>query len=240
MATMRPDGRKFDQLRNIKIVRNFLKYPEGSIWIEMGDTKLICTAIVEESVPNHRKVLQSGWVTAEYAMLPGATSERGQRESFGKGRGRSQEIQRLIGRSLRCVTDMDKLGERTIYIDADVIQADGGTRTAAITGSFVALYDALSKLKEEGKLKSIPIKDFIAAVSVGISAGEPLLDLAYAEDYQAGVDMNIAMTESGQFVEVQGTGETAPFTRKQLDAMLVLASKGIKELIAKQKEALGL
>lgn len=240
MTLQRLDGRKPDQLRGLKIVRNFLKSPDGSVWIEMGDTKLICTAIVEETVPNYRKALQSGWVTAEYAMLPGSTSERNQRESFGKGKGRSQEIQRLIGRSLRSVTDMEKLGERTVFIDADVIQADGGTRTAAITGSFIALYDALTKLKEEGKIKTIPIKEFLAAVSVGIVGGESLLDLAYSEDYQAKVDMNVVMTESGRFVEVQGTGETAPFTRKEMDGLLDLASKGIRELINGQKQALGL
>jgi len=235
----RPDGRKPDQLREIKVVRNFLKYPAGSVWIEMGETKIICSAIIEEKVPNHRKVLESGWVTAEYAMIPGSTTERSPRETHG-GRGRSQEIQRLIGRSLRNVVDMDKMGERTIFVDADVIQADGGTRTAAITGSFIALYDALSKLKTDGKIKTLPIKEFLAAVSVGIVGGQPLLDLAYAEDFQANVDMNVVMTESGQFVEVQGTGETAPFTKKQLDAMLDLASKGIKQLIAKQKEVLGI
>lgn len=239
MNFIRPDGRKPDQLREIKVVRNFLKYPAGSVWIEMGETKLICSATVEEKVPNHRKILGSGWVTAEYAMIPGSTSERSPRETHGGSRGRSQEIQRLIGRSLRSVVDMDKLGERTLFVDADVIQADGGTRTVAITGSFIALYDALSKLKAEGKIKSVPIKEFLAAVSVGIVAGAPLLDLAYAEDFQANVDMNVVMTESGQFVEVQGTGETSPFTKKQLEVMLELSSRGIKQLIAKQKEALG-
>ena len=238
MSLMREDGRKPDQLRDVKIVRNFLKYPAGSVWIEMGNTKLICSAFVEENTPYHRKALQSGWVTAEYSMIPGSTSERSPREVHGKGRGRSQEIQRLIGRSLRSVTDMDKLGERTIFVDADVVQADGGTRTAAITGSFIALYDAVSKLKEEGKIKSLPIKEFLAAISVGVLGDEPLLDLCYSEDYQAKVDMNVVMTESGRFVEVQGTGETAPFTKKEMDSLLDLASKGIRQLIASQKEIL--
>ena len=238
MNFIRPDGRKPDQLRNIKIIRNFLKYPAGSVWIEAGETKLICTAVVEESTPNHRKVLESGWVTAEYAMLPGSTSERSPRETHFKSRGRSQEIQRLIGRALRAVVDMDKMGERTIYVDADVIQADGGTRTAAITGSFVALWDALAKMKEQGKIDSIPIKEFLGAVSVGVFGDTPVLDLCYAEDFQAKVDMNVVMTESGRFVEVQGTGEAAPFTKKELDSMLELAAKGIKGIIAKQKEVL--
>ncbi len=238
MNPVRADGRKPDELRQTKIVRNFLKYPLGSVWIEMGDTKLICTAFIEESVPNYRKGSGSGWVTAEYAMIPGATSERSLRERHGRARGRSQEIQRLIGRSLRAVTDMDKLGERTIFLDADVVQADGGTRTAAITGSFVALYDALTKLKEQGKIKAHPIKQFLAAVSVGIIGQNFLLDLPYSEDVAAKVDMNVVMTEAGNFVEVQGTAETSPFSKKQLDSLLELAGKGIKELIVKQKEVL--
>lgn len=240
MKYKRADGRAPDELRPVKIVRNFLKNPAGSVWIEMGDTKLICTAIIDENVPKHVKESGGGWVTAEYSMIPGATSERSPREGFGRTRGRSHEIQRLIGRALRAVIDLSKLGERTIYLDADVIQADGGTRTAAITGSFVALYDALTKLKSKNKIKTIPITEFLAAVSVGVVREHVLLDLPYSEDAEARVDMNVAMTESGKFVEVQGTAEGAPFTKKQLDSMLLLAAAGNKQLISIQKEVLGL
>lgn len=240
MKFKRADGRAPDELRPVKIVRNFLKNPAGSVWIEFGDTKLICTAIIDESVPNHVKGSGGGWVTAEYSMIPGATSERNPREGVGRTRGRTHEIQRLIGRALRAVVDLSKLGERTIYLDADVIQADGGTRCAAITGSFVALYDALIKLKAKNKIKTIPITEFLAAASVGVVREHVLLDLPYSEDVEARVDMNIAMTETGRFVEIQGTAERAPFSKKQLDAMLLLASSGVEQLIAKQKEVLGI
>jgi ribonuclease PH len=205
----REDGRSEKSIRPVKILRNYLKYPEGSVLIEMGNTKVICTASVAENVPFHKKGSGSGWVTAEYAMLPRATTERTSREhAHGRARGRTQEIQRLIGRSLRAVTDMDKLGERSIYIDADVIQADGGTRTAAITGSWVALKDAISYLLKQRTIAKDPVSENLAAVSVGIVNGVPMLDLAYSEDVAAEVDMNIVMTESGKFVEVQGTAES--------------------------------
>jgi ribonuclease PH len=235
----RKDGRKADEIRKIKIVRDFLKHPAGSVWIEMGDTKLICSATVDDYVPFHRRGSGGGWVTAEYAMMPGATGQRSMRENHGRTRGRTHEIQRLIGRSLRSVVDLDKLGERTLIIDADVVQADGGTRTAAITGSFIALYDALLKLKKDGKIKSIPTSQFLAAVSVGVVGDSIVLDLPYSEDVEAKVDMNVVMTESGRFVEVQGTAEGIPFSKKQLDSMLELAEKGIRELISAQKKALG-
>jgi len=205
----------------------------------MGDTKVICTASVEENVPPHRRNTGLGWVTAEYGMLPRSTNTRMQRESIkGKVQGRTQEIQRLIGRALRSVVDMEALGERTVVIDADVIQADGGTRTAAITGSFIALHDALSKLVAKEKIKKLPVREFLAAVSVGVIKGVPMLDLDYSEDSCADVDMNVVMTESGRFVEVQGTAEAHPFSRKQLDAMLKTAEKGIKKLIRLQKKVL--
>ena len=217
-----------------------MKYPEGSVLIEMGNTKVICTASVAENVPFHKKGSGSGWVTAEYAMLPRATAERTSREhAYGRARGRTHEIQRLIGRCLRAVTDLEKLGERSIYIDADVIQADGGTRTAAITGSWVALKDAISYLRKQGTLAKDPVSEYLAAVSVGIVKGVPMLDLAYSEDVVAEVDMNIVMTESGKFVEVQGTAESEPFSKEALDQMLILGEKGILELIKKQKEVLG-
>jgi ribonuclease PH len=210
------------------------------VLIEAGGTKIICTASVQESVPYHKKGSGQGWVTAEYAMLPRATTERSTREHYGgKTRGRTQEIQRLIGRSLRAVIDLYKLGERSIYIDADVIQADGGTRTAAITGSFVALIDAIKYLKKQGLLKEDPIKEYLAAVSVGIIDDQILVDLPYSEDVKADVDMNVVMTESGNIVEVQGTAEGAPFSKQQLDKMLDLAGEAIAKLIKKQKEVLG-
>jgi ribonuclease PH len=236
----REDGRSPAELRPTKITRHFLKYPAGSVLIEMGNTKVICTAIIQEKVPEHKRGSGSGWVTAEYSMIPGATTQRNQREQgAGRPKGRTQEIQRLIGRSLRAVVDMNKLGERSILIDADVIQADGGTRTASITGSFVALCDAVSSLLKEGKIEEDPIKEFLAAVSVGIVDGLPVVDLPYQEDSNAEVDMNLVMTESGALVEIQGTAETKPFQKKELDTLIELGEKGIKRLILLQKKALG-
>jgi ribonuclease PH len=235
----REDGRGPKDLRPVKITRNYLKHPEGSVLIEMGGTKVICTASVQESVPNHKKGSGQGWITAEYAMLPRATVERSTREHLGgKTRGRTQEIQRLIGRALRAVVNLNKLGERSIYIDADVIQADGGTRTAAITGSFVALKEAIKTIKKKGLITEDPIKEFLAAVSVGVIDETVLLDLPYCEDLKADVDLNVVMTESGNIIEVQGTAEGAPFSKEQLDKMLMLAEEGIKKLIRKQKEVL--
>ena len=236
---MRADKRKNYELRQVQITRDFIKHPDGSVLISMGDTKVICTATIEENVPPHKKGSGSGWVTAEYGMLPGSTSQRNKRESSSaKVKGRTQEIQRLIGRSLRAATNLEFLGERSILIDADVIQADGGTRTAAITGSFVAFYDAVAKLMKSGKVKRNPIKEFLAAISIGIIGDEVLLDLNYSEDSQAKVDMNIVMTESGRLVEIQGTAETEPFSKKKLLEMLDIASGGIKTLIERQKESL--
>jgi ribonuclease PH len=236
---MRNDGRCATTLRPIKITRNFTKHAEGSVLIEFGDTKVLCTASVEESVPSFLRGKGTGWVTAEYAMLPRATHTRSPREAAkGKQSGRTLEIQRLIGRSLRAVTDLGKLGERSIYIDCDVIQADGGTRTASITGAYVALVDALSTLKLRGLLTEIPLKEAVAAVSVGISKGEALLDLNYIEDSSADVDMNFVITSSGRFVEVQGTAEDEPFTSGEMDAMRDLALSGVKQLFAFQQEAL--
>ena len=239
-VTIRSDGRKADQLREVKITRNYLKYPDGSVLIECGDTKVICTAIVENMVPNHKKGSGTGWVTAEYSMIPGSTAQRAQRETHpGKTKGRSQEIQRLVGRALRSIVDMEVLGEISILIDADVIQADGGTRTAAITGSFVALYDAVQKLLKDKKIEKNPIREFIAATSVGVLKGRNLLDLNYIEDSQADVDMNVVLTESGKIVEIQGTAEQEPFDKSTLDELLDLASKGVKELVVIQKKVLG-
>ena len=205
----------------------------------MGDTRVICSASVVESIPHHKKGTGEGWVTAEYAMLPGATAERSTREHLhGKTRGRTQEIQRLIGRAMRSVVDLAKLGERTIYVDADVIQADGGTRTASITGAFVALREAVNHLLKEGLISKDPISEYLAAVSVGVVQGSAVLDLPYSEDLMAEVDMNVVMTESGKFVEVQGTAEGIPFSREKLDQMMDLAQSGIKELIKMQKEAI--
>ena len=236
----RLDGRKSGELRKIKITRNYLKYPDGSVLIECGDTKVICTAIVEESVPNHRKGSGGGWISAEYSMIPGSTAERVSRETHhGKVKGRSLEIQRLVGRALRAVVDLKAMGEISVLIDADVIQADGGTRTASITGSFVALYDSFSKLLAEGKIKKNPIKEFLGATSVGVVGGNKYLDLNYEEDSRAEVDMNVIMTESGKFVEVQGTAELGPFSKKTLDELLDLGSAGIKDLIAIQHKVLG-
>ena len=232
----RPDGRKPDQLRKIKVTKNYLKHAEGSCLIEFGETKVICSASVEEGVPPFLKGSGKGWVTAEYGMLPRSCNTRIRRE---KTSGRTEEIQRLIGRSLRSVVDMDKLGERTIKIDCDVLQGDGGTRTASITGGFIALADAVLWMKKKVMLEKIPLKDYVAAISVGIFNGKPVLDLNYAEDSKAEVDMNVVMVGQCEFVEVQGTGEHATFSRKEIDALLKLAEKGIKELFDVQKKALG-
>ncbi len=237
---MRPSQRLPDQLREIVIRRHYTRHAEGSVLIEFGDTRVLCTASVEERVPPFLRDRGQGWVTAEYGMLPRSTHTRSDREAArGKQSGRTLEIQRLIGRSLRTVTDLDKLGERTIVVDCDVIQADGGTRTAAITGGYVALRDALQSLVQRGLLESIPVHDFVAAVSVGLYQGTPVLDLDYAEDSACDTDMNVVMTGAGGFVEVQGTAEREPFSQVQLDALLQLARQGISELIARQKDALG-
>ncbi|MBI3143700.1 MAG: ribonuclease PH [Pseudogulbenkiania sp.] len=236
---MRPSSRPNDALRRVSLTRHYTKHAEGSVLVEFGDTKVICTASVDESVPGFLKGKGQGWVTAEYGMLPRSTGSRMRREAAsGKQSGRTQEIQRLIGRSLRAVVDLGKLGERQVQIDCDVIQADGGTRTASITGAFVALYDAISGLIAQGKLQESPIRDFVAAVSVGVYEGRPVLDLDYLEDSACETDMNVVMTGSGRFIEVQGTAEGAPFSREELDAMLRLAEQGIGELIAAQKAAL--
>jgi len=238
-SSLRPDGRPAKKLRKIKITRNFLKTAEGSVLIEMGDTKVICTASVEDKVPLFLKDQNKGWVTAEYSMLPRATPTRTLREAVsGKIGGRTHEIQRLIGRAMRSVMDLEALGERTIWLDCDVIQADGGTRTASITGAFVALSDAVRYAMESKIIEKQPIKDSVAAISVGIVDGEPRLDLSYAEDSIAEVDMNVVMTGSGEFVEIQGTAETKPFNRRLLQELLDLAKAGIKEIIAVQKNVL--
>lgn len=235
----RIDGRKFDEIRKVNITRNFLKHPQGSVLIEMGDTKVICSAMIEDRVPPFLKGKGTGWVTAEYSMLPSSTITRKRREaSRGKLEGRTQEIKRLIGRAIRSVVDLDVLGERTIWIDCDVIQADGGTRTASITGGFVALMDALHILLEKGEITHIPVKKFLAAISVGIVDNNPILDLCYEEDSNAMVDMNVVMAEDGKFVEVQGTGEECPFSREELNELLRLAELGNMELINIQKEIL--
>ena len=236
---MRFDGRLNDQIRPVKITNNYLMSPQGSVLIEMGNTKVICAATVEERVPGFLKGTGEGWITAEYSLLPSSTNTRSSRER-GKVSGRTQEIQRLIGRSLRSVVDLKALGERTITIDCDVIQADGGTRTAAITGSFISLVEACASIYDPAGKKPFPVKDFLAAISVGISKdGQPILDLCYEEDSAAAVDMNIIMTGEGQLVEVQGTGEERPFTRQELNTLLDLGEKGIDELISYQKDVLG-
>ncbi len=232
---MRIDKRKADELRKVKITRNYIQAAEGSVLIEMGDTKVICTATIENSVPPFLKGKGTGWVTAEYAMLPRSSAQRIQRERNKVG-GRTHEIQRLIGRALRSVVDMNALGERTVLIDCDVIQADGGTRTASITGAYVALVDALRSVKRQKLIEVTPVKDHLAAVSVGIVNGKPLLDLCYVEDASAEVDMNLVMTGSGKIVEVQGTAEGEPFTKAELGKLLSLGEKGINALIRKQKE----
>jgi len=235
----RPSQRSPENLREIKITRGFTKHAEGSVLIQFGDTHVLCTASILEKVPPHQKGSGEGWVTAEYGMLPRATHTRGDREAAkGKQSGRTQEIQRLIGRSMRSVFDLKLLGERTIHLDCDVLQADGGTRTAAITGAFVAARDAVNQLLEKKVLTQDPIKDHVAAISVGIYQGTPVLDLDYAEDSACDTDMNVVMTGQGGMIEVQGTAEGAPFSRKELDSLLGLAEKGIQELVALQKKAL--
>ncbi|KYO68707.1 ribonuclease PH [Thermovenabulum gondwanense] len=234
---VRTDGRKNNEIRPVKIVRHYNKYAEGSVLIECGDTRVICTATVDDKVPPFLRGKGQGWITAEYSMLPRATEIRNVRETL-KPSGRTMEIQRLIGRALRSVVNLNDLGERTIWIDCDVIQADGGTRTASITGAFVALVDALKHLKDRKMINSIPVDSFVAAVSVGIVEGEKLLDLKFDEDSRAQVDMNVVMTEKGQFVEIQGTGEAFPFTREDLNQLLDMAKKGIDELILVQKNVL--
>ncbi|OGX32767.1 MAG: ribonuclease PH [Omnitrophica WOR_2 bacterium RIFCSPLOWO2_02_FULL_50_19] len=237
----RMDGRGAEFLRKVNITRNYMKFAEGSCLIELGDTKVICTASVDESVPQFLKGKGTGWVTSEYAMLPRSCQQRVQRESVrGAVGGRTHEIQRLVGRSMRAVVDLPALGERSIWIDCDVIQADGGTRCASITGSFIALADALSWLKKKGAIGKIPILDYVAATSVGLIKDEPVLDLTFQEDSNADVDMNIVMTGGGKFIEVQGTAEGEPFDGEQLQKLLALAKKGIGQLIDIQKKTLGI
>jgi ribonuclease PH len=236
---LRADARATNALRPVKITRGYTMHAEGSVLIEFGNTKVLCTASVEEKVPGHKKGSGEGWVTAEYGMLPRATHTRSDREAArGKQSGRTQEIQRLIGRSMRAVFDLSKLGERTLHLDCDVLQADGGTRTAAITGAFVAAQDAVSYLLAQGKLTESPIRDHVAAISVGLVQGTPLLDLEYTEDSACDTDMNVVMTGAGHFVEVQGTAEGVAFSRLEMDALLALAEQGIRELVALQKTSL--
>ena len=236
----RPSGRKPDELRAIRITRNFTCHAEGSVLIESGNTKVLCTASVLEKQPPHLRGTTQGWVTAEYGMLPRSTHTRSDREAArGKQSGRTQEIQRLIGRSLRAVVDLNALGPRSIHLDCDVLQADGGTRTASITGAFVALHEAVSGLLAQKLLEVSPLRDHVAAISVGIHAGTPLLDLDYAEDSTCDTDMNVVMTGSGGRIEIQGTAEGAPFSRAEMDALIELAQSGIRDLIAKQRAALG-
>ncbi len=239
MSFVRTQARAVDALRPVTLTRGYTRHAEGSVLVAFGDTQVLCTASVEEKVPAHKRGSGEGWVTAEYGMLPRATHTRGDREAArGRQSGRTQEIQRLIGRSLRAVFDLKALGERTITLDCDVLQADGGTRTAAITGAFVAAHDAVSWLVTQGRLKTSPIADHVAAVSVGIVQGTPLLDLEYVEDSACDTDMNVVMTGAGHFVEVQGTAEGAAFTRAEMDALLALAGQGIGTLVAAQKHAL--
>jgi len=241
MSFERTGGRAADALRPVSLQRGYTRHAEGSVLVSFGDTRVLCTASVEEKVPPHKRGSGQGWVTGEYGMLPRATHTRSDREAAkGKQSGRTQEIQRLIGRSLRSVFDLTALGERTIALDCDVLQADGGTRTAAITGAFVAAHDAVSWLLAQGRIAASPIRDFVAAVSVGVVQDTPLLDLEYVEDAACDTDMNVVMTAAGGFVEVQGTAEGAPFTRAEMDALLALADKGIRELVAAQQRALGL
>ncbi len=236
---VRSGGRGANQLRPVRLTRAYTIHAEGSVLVEFGATKVLCTASVEEKVPPHKRGSGEGWVTEEYGMLPRATHTRSDREAArGKQSGRTQEIQRLIGRSMRSVFDLAKLGERTIHLDCDVLQADGGTRTAAITGAFVAAQDAVAKLLQQGKLGQSPLLDHVAAISVGMVRGTPLLDLEYIEDSTCDTDMNVVMTGSGHFVEVQGTAEGAAFSRQQMDLLLALAEKGIGELVALQKQSL--
>lgn len=237
----RSDGRAPEQLRPVRITRHYNMYAEGSVLVEVGNTHVIVTATVEEKIPSFLKGTGQGWVTAEYGMIPRATANRNPRDTNrGKASGRSLEIQRLVGRSLRSIVDLKGFGERTIWIDCDVIQADGGTRTASITGAFVALADALDSLRQRGLINGIPLRDFVAATSVGVVAGQGvLLDLNYEEDSHAQVDMNIVMTGGGKLVELQGTGEQAPFSRDEMLAMLAIGEKGVGQLVAMQREALG-
>lgn len=236
----RPSGRLHNQLRDVTIVRHYTKHAEGSVLVKFGDTHVLCTASVEERVPGFLKGKGQGWVTAEYGMLPRSTGSRMDREAAkGKQSGRTQEIQRLIGRSLRAIIDLEKLGERSIQIDCDVIQADGGTRTASITGAYVALHDAIATLLKSGAISESPLIQGMAAISVGVYQGQAVLDLDYLEDSDCDTDMNVVMTADGGFVEVQGTAEGQPFSREAMNAMLDLASHGIKQLLTKQKEALG-
>ena len=239
MAALRVDQRENNELRPIKITRNFTKYAEGSVLIEIGDTKVLCNVSIDENVPHFLRGQNTGWLTAEYSLLPRSTHNRTIRESArGRIGGRTSEIQRLIGRSLRAVVDLEKLGERTIWIDCDVIQADGGTRTAAITGAYVALVDAINYLIKEGSIEESPLKAYLAAISVGMVNGELLLDLCYEEDSQAEVDMNIVMTEEGRLIEIQGTAEKKSFSREEMEALLDLAEEGIRQLITMQKKSL--
>jgi ribonuclease PH len=233
----RPDGRRSDELRAVKLTRHYLKYAEGSVLIELGDTRVVCSASVEERVPPWLRGAGHGWITAEYGMIPRATQERNPRDISRPG-GRVQEIQRLVGRSLRAAVDLEKLGERTIWIDCDVLQADGGTRTAAITGAFVALVDALHVLRSTGAIATWPLREFLAATSAGFVEGQAVLDLTFQEDSRARVDMNVVMTESGRIVEVQGTAEGLPFTREEMQQLLGLAEQGIRRLVTLQKDAL--
>jgi len=239
MTTTRPNDRAPNALRPVQLTRGYTKHAEGSVLIAFGDTKVLCTASVEERVPPHKKGSGEGWVTAEYGMLPRATHTRSAREAAkGKQTGRTQEIQRLIGRSLRSVFDLTKLGERTITIDCDVLQADGGTRTAAITGAFVAAHDAVATLLAQGLITETPIRDHVAAISVGLLDGVALLDLEYVEDSACDTDMNVVMTGSGGFVEIQGTAEGTPFTRAEMDTLIALADAGIRDLVALQRQVL--
>lgn len=239
-TSQRPSQRAINQLRQIEIIRNYTKHAEGSVLVKFGDTHVLCTASIDEKVPGFLRGKNQGWVTAEYGMLPRSTNTRMDREAArGKQSGRTQEIQRLIGRSLRAIIDLEKLGERSIQIDCDVIQADGGTRTAAITGAYVALHDAVSNLLKNGLITDSPLRDSVAAISVGVYKGIPVLDLDYLEDSDCDTDMNVVMTGSGGFVEIQGTAEGEPFEREAMNAMLNLATDGIAELIKKQKAALG-
>jgi len=236
---MRSDGRKPSQLRPLKITPSYIKTADGSVLIEMGDTRVICTAKLEERVPPFLRNSGKGWITAEYGMLPGSSQQRiGRESSRGKVGGRTHEIQRLIGRSLRSVADLKSLGERSVWIDCDVIQADGGTRTASITGAYIALMEAVRVWRERGILSADPVKDAVAAVSIGIVDGKILLDLCYEEDSKADVDMNFVMTGSGKFIEVQGTAESAPFTKKQMERMAEIAHQGIKELLQAQRKVI--
>jgi len=241
MTISRPSGRAVDQLRAIRITRHYTKHAEGSVLIECGDTKVICTASIEDKVPGFLKGKGQGWLTAEYGMLPRSTHSRMDREAArGKQSGRTQEIQRLIGRSLRAAFDLEAFGERTLHLDCDVIQADGGTRTASITGAMVAAYDAFSGLMERGLLDAVPVKHFVAAISVGVVQGTPVLDLDYVEDSGCDTDMNVVMNEAGHFIEVQGTAEGAAFDRAGMNRLLDLAQAGIADLIGLQKQSLGI